>query len=545
MPSLGESRRALLEAVGYAPRMVFVRPFGNFGDEMIWAGTRELLRDRIYREVTVDELAAETGDLAVISGGGAWSLEYSEYMPEALAIAELRFDRVIVFPSTFDTSVPRVREALGRTRATVFAREPVSFTQIHDLCDAHLAHDCAFFSPLPEPIGAGAGELAAFRTDGEGLAELDLPDGNRDISETAESYEDWLATIGRHAVVSTNRAHVMIAAARMGRRVNYASSNYFKVDAIAESCLAEYDVHSLGIRPASGSTPAESDARTTILDGEAAANPTTEYFIRLGRGEALRPGSLAHLVAALDANPGAVAAVPAIATKSDVVLHCGGWPIVAADDVRIEHSDAGRSPGALGRKVESTGWAPATGTLMRTTARDCLPALDLHDPECRAADWAVRMMDRDEAIVRVPAATVETEAPWTRQGSDSLPARAPVIAALESHARFYERHDLILADALADLLPELCDEAGNLDSSRARLLLTVVAARGSTWTLMEWMNGGLAPLLNHPPQVTRRELDWLEDRNAMLEGIEAGGWWQLRERLSPLRRFARRESGSE
>lgn len=528
MPSVVESREALLAAVGAAPQMVLVRPFGNFGDEMIWEGTRALLRDRIHREISVDDLSSESGELAVIAGGGAWSRNYNEYMPETLAIAELRFERVIVFPSTFDCPVERVRTALERSRATVFARELESYAQIRDLCDARLAHDCAFFCELPDMNGSGT--LDAFREDLE-QSGSPRPAGNNDISETAGSFNDWLHEIARHETINTDRAHVMIAGARMGRRVNYSENSYFKVGALAESCLAEYDVHRKVDDPAHPGAEV-AHPMVTISKSELPAQILSRYAMRLGPGQQIDAASLDALVDALERNPDAVAAAPVVASAEAKPLHCGGWPVIGGTDMRIAFTGSGGA-------IEPTGWVPERGALIRVRGRDAMPSREIADSECRAADWILRLRAEDsDRFIRVPDAVV-SEATSEAAFNDSLPSRAPRAAALESHALLFDHHGLLLSESLAALVPELLGPDERIDVDRAKLLLATISARGYVWTLMQWMNGGLEPLLRSGTQLTpelTERLEWLEHRNTMLEGIEAGGWWRLREQLAPLRR---------
>jgi GT2 family glycosyltransferase len=239
---LEQSRRLLLDAIACPGEITLVRTVGNRGDDLIHAGTRRLLAEVPHREIALSQAESANGDTAVLAGGGAWCAAYHELMPRTLAVLESRFARVVVFPSSFDLSVPLVKQALSRTRALVFAREPVSFDQIRDTCDARLGHDCAFFfdfSPHPFP---GAGVLHAYRTDREAAASGGLPPGNRDVSVECESLDEWLWTISRHELIRTDRAHVMIAGALLGRAVEYRPSAYHKVPAIAEWALSDFPV---------------------------------------------------------------------------------------------------------------------------------------------------------------------------------------------------------------------------------------------------------------------------------------------------------------
>ncbi len=157
-------------------------------------------------------------------------------MPAVLGVLERHFDRVIVLPSSFDPAEDRVRAALAASRATVFARERESYRRIAGLCEARLAHDCAFYFDGYESYRrTGSGTLNAFRTDLEAAGDGALPPGNDDISATAATLHDWLTAIAEHALVRTDRAHVLIAAALMGKRVEYAPGDYFKNDGLAET----------------------------------------------------------------------------------------------------------------------------------------------------------------------------------------------------------------------------------------------------------------------------------------------------------------------
>lgn len=599
--------------------MTLIRPFGNNGDELIWAGTRALLSGHVYREIGIDQLPSARGELAIISGGGAWSRRYNEFMPEALAIAEQRFERVIVLPSTFEVSEDRVRAALENTSATVFARELESFGQIQGLCRAKLAHDCSFFADLSEYDAPGEGELNAFRLDDESLELRPVPPGNDDISETAESLESWLRAIERHAVINTDRAHVMIAGALMGKEVNYAPSSYFKVEAIAQFALGDYNVRQLAesnghlsvVAPNAdtarlGVAHADSPARVTVavlsrdhsrdvvgaIDSVLAeacdanllvldrnSRPRTlakltqiaerspqvevrfadrdsgaatsmrlateltgsEYVMFLGDRMRLTPGALEKLTAVLDADPKTSAVTPAVVADDGSIIHCGGWPAVDRATARFELSRDG--------DAGTTGWVPSRGTLFRRSILLDLPFASGLDLTCQNADWCLRLEQfAPGSLRRCPDAKVIAPAETLRPDGASLVARAAATRALPAHAKFFKLHDRILAEPLLEIVPELRKPDGALNTKAAKLLLELVSARGADWTLMEWMNGNLDPLLQWRPveeepelsDTQRERFEWLEQRNERLAGIENGGWWQLRERLSPLRRLIRR-----
>jgi exopolysaccharide biosynthesis predicted pyruvyltransferase EpsI len=246
----------LLGSIGGARDVTFVRLVGNMGDHLIYAGARALLREVAYREISYTSLESDPGgELAIMSGSGGWCAAW-HYFPELLPMIERKFSRVIVFPTSFDVSVPVVRAALTATRATVFARERPSYEQIKPLCgDARLAHDTAFFFDFEPYRRAGKGTLHAYRDDHEAIPHA-IPAGNVDISHRCQSLDEWLWTIARAAEVNTDRAHVMIAAAMLGKRVNVIPSNYHKNTGLAE-WLHPYPLLKLrsgekGSRPAGG-----------------------------------------------------------------------------------------------------------------------------------------------------------------------------------------------------------------------------------------------------------------------------------------------------
>lgn len=240
-PGLEAQREKILRLLADAPDVTFFRHRGNIGDDLIHAGTRRLLAEVPYREVGTWDLQDARGHTAVITGSGGWCVPFHHQLPQALPIIEARFRRVIILPSTFDLAEPIVRDALAQTKALVFARERKSYEQIRHVCSADIGHDCAFFFDFAPYRRRGSGHLVAYRTDAESVRAT-LPAENNDVSVSCFGLDHWLWTIARHETVETDRAHVMIAAAMLGKRVTFSGTNYHKVPAIAAHSLASFSV---------------------------------------------------------------------------------------------------------------------------------------------------------------------------------------------------------------------------------------------------------------------------------------------------------------
>jgi len=235
-----ESREVLLRAIGEPEDLTFIRLYGNIGDELIYAGTRQLLARRFYKEVSARSLSGVSGHTALVAGGGCWCGPYHDVAAH-LPLIENNFKRVIIMPSSFDVSVPFVRATLAATKALVFARERESLSGISRLCNANIAYDCAFYFDYRPYLRPGEGCLVSYRTDKESVRRV-IPEGNNDISYSCSSLDEWLWTIARHANVKTDRAHVMIAAALLGKTIEYGISSYHKVPAIADYALRPFPV---------------------------------------------------------------------------------------------------------------------------------------------------------------------------------------------------------------------------------------------------------------------------------------------------------------
>lgn len=245
IPTLEQSRALLLASLEGSEDVTLCKLHGNMGDYLIDAGAEALLQDIPHRTVWRADLGDYKGDTLIINGSGGWCRYWHQAIAETLALAG-GFQRVVVFPSTFEVEDPVVLKMLP-VPDVVFARERVSYyqTALAARSDVLLAHDPAFFFDF-EPYrrkGKG-GILRAFRTDVE-RSGGPIPSGSKDISATRHSLSGWLNTIANADEIHTDRAHVMIAGALLGKKVRYRSCAYFKVDALADTWLGDYDVKPL------------------------------------------------------------------------------------------------------------------------------------------------------------------------------------------------------------------------------------------------------------------------------------------------------------
>src|SRR5207248_798299 len=82
--------------------------------------------------------------------------------------------------------------------------------------------------------------------------------------------------------------------------------------------------------------------------------------------------------------------------------------------------------------------------------------------------------------------------------------RSRAIELLGAQARFYERHGVLLGPYAHQLMPQLHDGRSEPDVQAARVLMELLLAKGTAWTLMQWINGGLDALFS--PTLERRAL---------------------------------------
>ena len=262
-----------------------------------------------------------------------------------------------------------------------------------------------------------------------------------------------------------------------------------------------------------------------------------DYVLLLDDDAELMPRALEHLVADLDAHPEASAVTALVVYHDGTVYHFGGWVEETASSVTFEiHGHGTRFDDPSIAETGPSGWTPATAALIRAEVFDEVPFDVEWEPYFEDNDWCLRLDRARPASQRRCREAIAVHAEQ-RPAPDGPPfvRRAWAVRRLCGHSRFLAKHGILLDTELTELVPELAGPDGSRDDAAARLLLTLLDARGPAWTLMTWMGGGLAPLLE-PAQLDELQdaIGWLSKRDETLARVEAGGWWRLRGHLAPV-----------
>jgi hypothetical protein len=481
-----QSAAEIVAAIGDCADLTLVRGPGDLADELTCAGTRSLLSDRRFREIAVEELASSAGHTALLLAPGGFSRASHDWAPRALALAEIRFGRVIVLPASFDVSFDVVREALIRTRAVVFAREARSYEAIAPLCDARLALDGAFHYDYEPFRGDGRGVLDASRTG------------------VAESKVDLLEWLSGSAVVRADVVPVMIAAALLGKQVEIGPSASSELDAIADYALGDFPLRRL---------------RTTDLHESPAPVGTPrdgEFVLMTDRDAELTSDAIDRLAAELGRHPEALAAAP------------GGVELREWDGVlefRLPHA-----------------------VLVRASALARFP-IDPEMREYANREWLYRVSKEHEDGFRSCPDTIAAQGPAPAPADPGdFRGRCRALPYLTSIAHFHKRHGLVMGDLFA-ILPTLTYADGDRNVAAARTVLTLLDAVGADLFLAMWAAGELDPLLDNQAEAlgdevtalgekldqARAESVYLSARLATMQSTRAWrmatAYWRLRDRV--------------
>ena len=310
-----------------------------------------------------------------------------------------------------------------------------------------------------------------------------------------------------------------------------------------------------------------------------------ELVLFLDDDAELMPGALAHMLGVLEEDPRAEAVTATVVTPDGLISHSGGSFERSAGVVNFALGGFGEPFGmADGQSGGPVDWIGGTAYLARRTLLEEFP----FDPGMGAYyednEWCYRVsLGRPGGLRRSPEALALHQLAGRRAGAPEAFDVKRMIRHLAACARFYELHGLLLGPFSWDLLPDRVAADGDLGLGDIRLLMELITAKGTEWTLEAWNAGELENLLQankrreqlertHPElELFRTEvprlnklaneqhralleqpqiLNWLYEREETLRRIEAGGWWRLRglaqgplRALQGLRKQLRRRRG--
>ena len=246
--------QAELLAAAKGRRVVLMQNHGNYGDALIHYGTRRFLEDLNLEFTEYDMssrrkiwLCALHGAwdrlidkyLFVYAGSGAWALSYN--LAYVNVQRQRRFTKnIFVLPTTFE-------EYKMNLDFPVYARD--LFQSKSFIRDKPFCHDMAFYlaliSPdrvLPNrtPPSKKAGVMLRTDKESSGYKPLEFSH-NIDLSTMGshkDNPRDFLRAIDDYEEIVTDRLHIAIGAALLGKEVTMLAGSYFKIKAIYNSSMA-------------------------------------------------------------------------------------------------------------------------------------------------------------------------------------------------------------------------------------------------------------------------------------------------------------------
>ena len=257
--------------------LLIIEPGGNHGDTMIYEGLEKAL-NRLGVPHTVMRCRSRPGaayghlqlayhafspmspvDAVYIHGGGNFNDMWGVGIHFFKVVTRLFDCPIIVGPQTvhFDETDPE--DIFGEIENDVmfFCREKYSRDVLDPVFKSHenlslgLSPDTALYldsADFDYWLGGGEYTLLSFRGDKESAGSevrsqlnIDGPVRESDISVEADSLNEFMEAVAKASYVYTDRLHVGIAAAVLGRPVTLYDNSYYKNRGVYEYSLSEYD----------------------------------------------------------------------------------------------------------------------------------------------------------------------------------------------------------------------------------------------------------------------------------------------------------------
>jgi len=221
----------------------FFRFPGNYGDSLIWHGTRILLSSLNISEHCVNISSPKYNDVLFIDGGGNF-IDYYSDVRDFLIKKPALYDEIIILPHTIfgEKQIKVLNNILSNL--TVFCREKISAKFLEDRLthgEVYLWHDCAFYNKF-FPVSSGEGVLNVFRSDKESILCI-LSESNNDISYNGyatKSLSKLIDTLQKYDQINTDRLHIAIGATLLGKQVKLFPNSYYKNKAVFDYSLKRF-----------------------------------------------------------------------------------------------------------------------------------------------------------------------------------------------------------------------------------------------------------------------------------------------------------------
>lgn len=226
---------SLRQAATEGPLDWYINP-GNWGDSLIREGTARYLRHLGITATPVEWIGAGRGRTLLFGGGGRWCSVFGCALRDVL-IAQKHYQRIIILPSTVDLDVSPCDPA--KVQFFVRDRRSADVVARHSCCVCHLCPDLAFWADVPlQP--AGVGTLYSLRRGPGRHPDAVSVRGSVDLSLAGDHYsplEPLLMFLRPFAGIVTDRLHIAIPAAMLGKQTVCLEGDYFKLQGAYEGHL--------------------------------------------------------------------------------------------------------------------------------------------------------------------------------------------------------------------------------------------------------------------------------------------------------------------
>lgn len=226
----------------------FYRFPGNYGDSLIWHGTKILLNKLNISENYVEIDSPKINDVLFIDGGGNFIDYYSDVRDFLIKNHDF-YKEIVILPHTIfgDEQINTLNNLFGNI--TVFCREKVSYNFVKQNFlkgKVYLWHDCAFYNIFPKSP-RGMGILNTFRKDKESILDS-IPHSNNDLSYNGyatKPLDELVNSLKQYQEINTDRLHIAICAILLGEKVNLFPNSYYKNEAVFDYSMRNFPNASL------------------------------------------------------------------------------------------------------------------------------------------------------------------------------------------------------------------------------------------------------------------------------------------------------------